>query len=527
MSAVIGLDFGNYNVYASYIQDIDMDTRMGGIVHDLVPADSRGGIPSVYFYSKRVGKVLIGKNAVKRNAIPVKNQLRYLKRYLDKTVDLDRKMVAYKDSIVEVVQHCIRIANKQLFSGYQITTNLVSLSYPATYTCAQKERLVQLVEKATLEDGTHVKVFGTIQEPAAAALDYCASFIKDMRDKTVLTYDLGGGTFDLALLAAYPAGKKRSDGSVYYYDVINTRGIGDLGGVEFDAIMYDLLLKKASIPIDKSKLTNEELANLKIAAEDTKVELSNSDEEMPQVVIGGEYVDFDIKRKEYEQMARPLVRKTVEATVKIIEDHPNQKPDVILLTGGASQMPLIKEELERALPEYKGKILPYRPNEAISYGAARFGTVEAIVDPNAQGGSQKKSTLPVQNRLTYDLGVRFIDSTKEGRPYYIHAYLKAGTVIPCESELVPSWKVEAGRCSSFTVFEANKNNPDSLKIDQDYIQIMNVEIDHGRIVPAEHPHESRMVIDERGLLTIEARDKSAPNLPFVKAQKELQNLSEF
>lgn len=46
---------------------------------------------------------------------------------------------------------------------------------------------------------------GTIREPAAAALDYLAEYAQTKEETTVLTYDLGGGTFDLALEAAYPA----------------------------------------------------------------------------------------------------------------------------------------------------------------------------------------------------------------------------------------------------------------------------------------------------------------------------------
>ena len=140
-----------------------------------------------------------------------------------------------------MIQHCIRRANKQLEARFLITTNLVSLSYPATYTCAQRQRLIELAEEATLEDGTKVEVFGTIAEPAAAALDYLAEFAKTDKDTTILTYDLGGGTFDLALVAAYPKGRKRQTGETYYYDIINARGISKLGGVEFDDVMYKLL----------------------------------------------------------------------------------------------------------------------------------------------------------------------------------------------------------------------------------------------------------------------------------------------
>lgn len=59
----------------------------------------------------------------------------------------------------------------------------------------------------------------------------------------------------------------------------------------------------------------------------------------------------------------------------------------------------------------------------------------------------------------------------------------------------------------------------------DFIEIMSVEIDHKRNVPKGHPHESRMQVDNNGILKIEARDISAPNFPFEEATVELKNLS--
>ena len=179
---IIGLDFGNYNSFTCFILNFDADTRLGGTVYDLLPAKQVEGIPSVYFYSKRIGKVLVGENAVRTIAVPLQNRLRYLKRHLGEEIELDGKTISYDQAITEVIQHCIRSANKFLHAGWQISTNLVSLSYPATYTCAQRQRLIELVENSTLDDGTKVEVYGTIAEPAAAALDYLAEFAKSNKE---------------------------------------------------------------------------------------------------------------------------------------------------------------------------------------------------------------------------------------------------------------------------------------------------------------------------------------------------------
>ena len=141
MANIVGLDFGNFNTFPCLIQDFDPGTHLGGMVYDLLPQKYVDGIPSVYFYSKRVGRALFGGDALTGKAIPEQNRLRYLKRNLGKSIILDDKKVDYDTAITEVVQYCLRIANQRLDQNLQFTTNMVSLSYPATYTCAQRKRL--------------------------------------------------------------------------------------------------------------------------------------------------------------------------------------------------------------------------------------------------------------------------------------------------------------------------------------------------------------------------------------------------
>ena len=129
---VIGLDFGNYNSFTCYISDFDEGTEL------------KNGIPSVFFHSKKIG-TLCGEDAVRNRAKPVENRKRYLKRHLGEKMTLDGgdTTIPYDEAITEVIQHCVRKANEQLKSGYQVTTNLISLSYPVTYSFAQRERLIK------------------------------------------------------------------------------------------------------------------------------------------------------------------------------------------------------------------------------------------------------------------------------------------------------------------------------------------------------------------------------------------------
>lgn len=86
--AIIGFDFGNYNTFPCFISDFDPGTRMGGIVHDLLPGGLQDGIPSVFYYSEKVG-VLCGEEAVRTRARPQSNRIRNLKRHLGDSITLD------------------------------------------------------------------------------------------------------------------------------------------------------------------------------------------------------------------------------------------------------------------------------------------------------------------------------------------------------------------------------------------------------------------------------------------------------
>lgn len=510
--AMIGFDFGNYNTFPCFISDFDPGTRMGGTVHDLLPSGLQDGIPSVYYYSKNVG-VLCGEEAVRTRAKPVKNRVRYLKRHLADSITLDDRTITYADAITSVIQHCVRRANEQLHAGWQMTTNEIALSYPATYTFAQRQRLIELAERATLADGTPVKVAGTIAEPAAAALDYLAEFAQTKEETTVLTYDLGGGTFDLSLVCAYPAGRKNQAGRTYYYDILDAGGLSDVGGAEFDQVLYELMLSKLDVPLKPAHKSA-----LHRLAENTKIDLSTDDYAEPELFYDDDYLSIQVTRSEFEAASRSLLQQTIAATQTMLREHPNQQPDLILLTGGASKMPMVKRALEEALPQFKDKIAYFRPSRAIAYGAARFGAAEGNPDVN------EGHTL-VQRRTLYDIGVRFYESV-EDEVGHISTYIPAGTPIPYTGTYHGSRTLSEGqRYAEFEVYESIVPHPDRNRVLEDYVKIMNVTLDHGQKMPKGTRDETRLHVDERGVLTIQARMQSEEGLEPIESTVQLTNLS--
>lgn len=512
---VIGIDFGNFNTFPCFISDIDHSQgRLGGLVHDLLPAGCPEGIPSVYFYSfelaeKNYEMPWCGEKGVTNAAIPENNRIRYLKSNIGKTFKVfdkntvNSKEISYDDAIVQVLQHCVRAANRKMSEAFMKTTNLISIAYPASFDTARRMKLIELAEKATLEDGTHVKVFGTIAEPAAAALNYLAEKVENANLKneyTVCAYDLGGGTFDISITTVYPNGRTNANGKVYYYENKCTNGIADLGGKNFTSEMINLITNK--VAEEGMVISKRSMRQIVEKAESAKKELSLIEETIVSLIsTDDDDITVKISREEYEMAVLKLVNKTIKAVRDSIDEAANSGvvPNVIVLTGGACQMPIIEREMRRAFPNFE--IVRHKPDKAIAYGAARYGTAENDTIPN-----------PYKNQTEREIGIRFVHSVDDEKGY-ISNVVTAKTILPYEGEWYKSYTIEDNqRYSSFVVFEAKNEQCNRNEIERDYISIGEIELDRGYGFSGAQGYvsETKINIDSLGVVTVSARDSKNP-----------------
>lgn len=520
--AIIGIDFGNVNSFPAFVKDMNEKTRTGGTELSLLPADPYyvTGIPTTFHYSAHRGESY-GKAAMTAN--PKANRRNLLKTRFDTTEVIDGKEISYDAVITKMIEHIVHLANDTLQKNYMTSTNEIALSYPVHFTRAQVMHLVRLAEAARLPDGTPVKVAGTIREPAAAALAYLGS-IKPPRDEyNVLVYDLGGGTFDVASVTTHLKGSK-ANGALEYYDLVDMDGLKDVGGSKFDEAMFELFKKKTGKAPTKART-----ADWMLAAERAKMDLTEQPVVYPEVTdeYGEIFPDLVITREEYEAEVLSLVQRTVACTVNLAHKPNVPKPDMILLTGGQSQMPLIMRMLREAFPGYDDKsIIIYKPQQAIAYGAARYGVLECEQEKPAVKPGPKAPVEPpkpvLHQRTRFDIGVGDIFD-RSGRKH-VDVLIPAGTELPTKQSHWISYSLAEPRRTDLTpVMEAVRTNPD-LYAPEDFNGRIDLILDFGEVKPAGYKVELCLYIDQMGQLQAIVRDAQnhAVNATLTYALQDLQ-----
>lgn len=274
-----------------------------------------------------------------------------------------------------------------------INTSAAVITIPAHFSTVQAEA----TKRAGLMAGFKYVVL--LQEPIAAAISY--GFGKNDNENWLI-YDLGGGTFDVALISS-------KDGNL---KVLNHNGDNFLGGKDIDTKIVDEiivpeLLKKYNLSDSDFNRANPkystEFAKLKYAAEQAKIQLSSLSEvdiEVDIKVNGEEiYENISLNREHLQNILKELIDRTIVMCRQTITDSGirTDAVDKIIPVGGPTQLPFIKTELETALKipvDTSGD-----PLTAVARGACIFAASQAI--------SQEFNETKIINDSTYEIKLNY------------------------------------------------------------------------------------------------------------------------
>ncbi|MHB8219836.1 MAG: molecular chaperone DnaK [Acidimicrobiales bacterium] len=348
MPKAVGIDLGTTNSVVSVMEAGE----------PVVIPNAEGGrtTPSVVAFSK-TGEVLVGEVA-KRQAITNPDRtIRSVKRHMGTswTVDIDGKGYTAQEISARILGKLKRDAEAYLGDG----VNQAVITVPAYFDDAQRTATKEAGQIAGLE------VLRIINEPTAAALAY--GLDKEESDRTVLVFDLGGGTFDVSVLEI-------GEG---VFEVKSTSGNTHLGGDDWDDRVMDWLVKtfKDTEGVD---LSGDKMAmqRLKEAAEKAKIELSSVQEtqiNLPFITAtseGPKHLDVKLTRAKFNELTAELVASCKGPFEAAIKDAGLKTSDIdhVVMVGGSTRIPAVQELVQSLTGKEPHKGV--NPDEVVAVGAA-------------------------------------------------------------------------------------------------------------------------------------------------------------
>ncbi|XP_037931225.1 heat shock 70 kDa protein cognate 4 [Teleopsis dalmanni] len=208
-----------------------------------------------------------------------------------------------------------------------------------------------------------LNVLRIINEPTAAAIAYGLDK-KGTKERNVLIFDLGGGTFDVSILTIEEG----------IFEVKSTAGDTHLGGEDFDNRMVNHFVQEFQRKYKKDITKNKRaLRRLRTACERAKRTLSASSQASIEIDSLFDGIDFytSISRARFEELNADLFRGTMDPVGKALRDAKMDKGQIhdIVLVGGSTRIPKVQKLLQDF---FNGKELnkSINPDEAVAYGAA-------------------------------------------------------------------------------------------------------------------------------------------------------------
>lgn len=369
-----------------------------------------------------------------------------------------------------------------------------TITVPAQFSNTQRELTAEAGRRAGLK---HVDI---INEPIAAALCYVLGteglwFTELAEEQRILVYDLGGGTFDLALV------KYRKD----EVSVIASDGDLNLGGINWNTLLVDsvseLFKKEFGSDPRSDRISRQSLAN---EVESTKRSLSVRPRAVLTCQHAGQRKTYQIEQAQFAKIAQPLVDRTARITQDLLKNHKMgwAHVDVILTTGGASRMPMIRD----ALKTLGGRTLntSLSPDQSIVHGATYYSGmlltnnayVKSILNPAA---SERLSQMRHRSVNARALGILVRgEQTNKRTPHYL---IPANSTLPASTTRICGTVIENQRRVNLHIVESGTSTDAECAI------LGSCVIED---LPAQLPEGSEIAVtiryDEQARVHVSARD---------------------
>ena len=398
MQLSLGIDLGTSN--SAIVGSNGVDLRL------FKTAEGTDVLPSAIFVDKR-GHKFVGARAYGNIAIAPQNVAQGFKRLMGTKTPIRIEAAGLEMSPEECSAEIIRtLVNQAATAMGEIEIEGTIITIPAAFNQMQNESTIRAASIADLH------YVGLLQEPIAAAMASMST--SSNKSGQFLIYDLGGGTFDVALVQSI-------GGAV---NIIAHEGINMLGGRDFDRMIVDEFVRPwllDSFALDANFQSHDQYRRLSAiarhAAEKAKIALSStenatvfaSDEEIRLKDNEGNdiYIAVDLSRRQLERLLHGKIDETISLCRKVIADNGYSNDDIerVVFIGGPSMMPWIRNFVPQQLGVPAD--LATDPMTAVARGAAIFA--ESREWSQSGSSSRKPSRItaysegPIEIKYDYPL----------------------------------------------------------------------------------------------------------------------------
>ena len=544
----LGIDFGTCYSFASALS--------ADLPISLVRQDCPTGIPTIFAYDNN-GVEKFGREAEELEygnpALVVRNIKRQIREFPERlavnTEHLYLGEFTARQIIEKLLAYIINYA-KSYYREQHLSDNFeveeICVAVPETFSTLYKEVIKEAVKNILSLPDNKIHI---ILEPVAAAISYLEDYLSEKSNqvnskKYILVYDLGGGTFDAAIVKYDP----NSQGAKY--SVMGTSGHTALGGLDWDKKMDELIKSKIG-PHPDMNLAEISTYNKKVTK--AKIDLSTADDTIVRFTIGAKMYRAEVTREEFEDKTKDLLDATIAAVNSALnnfEEKTSLNRNVIsniVLVGGSSYMPQVKKRLVEEYGAFvkESDIILRNPGGAISFGATVYMAKNVtFLTPKNYG----VRTYNIRKKEDYDRAVESVRNgeipeasikdecifikyentehkiwDKKGECYY---ELVVSNLINKGEDVINSIKGVStfcphdygGTCLSFDVYESNGVRAGGITPLLEAKLIKTVSFEFGYETSEGDEYESIMVLDKNGLLDFTVKESRNNQILHVTAE---------
>ena len=375
--------------------------------------------PSVVLFDG--DEVTVGTEALRNSIVHPDCVVQNSKRFMgdaNHCWTIDRKPYTPIDVATFILKKLLAAAQEQIGVIDQAV-----ITVPAQFSDVQRHATVEAGHRAGLQ---RVDI---INEPVAAALCYVLGteglWFTELADmQRILVYDLGGGTFDLSLVRY-----QKNEVSV-----MASSGDLHLGGIDWNRALERLICYQFTKELGEDPRSDpKSLQALALEVEQTKRSLTVRPRTALTFQHAGRRKTYQIELAQFEKLTKSLVEQTADITKRLLKDHQLgwAHVDVVLTTGGASRMPMIRNKLKQLSGQTLNTALS--PDLSIAHGATYYAGMlltnskfaRSILNKDA---SKRLSLIKQQSVNARALGILVRDVESGQRfPHYL---VKANTPLP-------------------------------------------------------------------------------------------------